>query len=244
MSGILAAGDVYFNRLVNGVSTGLVYLFDAKKFAITEGAEDKDRISRGRDTYGQLGDTVKIKKAAELDIEGDEVNSAVLALALMGTAAAATQVAGTVTAATVGLKKDVWVQMPHAFIEAAGTILTNSAASTTYVENTDYKVNRRLGWFMALTTPAAAADNKLSYGYGAATGDIITGSDSPDIRGQFVLDGKNLATQKDLIIYVDRGIVAPGEPLDFASADYVKASLKGKMLTLPGKTSPYHVELR
>lgn len=244
MSGILAAGDVYFNRLVNGIPQGLVYLFDAKKFAITEGAEDKGRVSRGRDTYGQLGDQVKIKKPAELDIEGDEVNSAVLALALLGTSAANGQVAGTVTAVTVGLKKDVWVQLPFAFIEAAGTILTNAAAVTTYVEGTDYLVNRRLGWVMALTTPAAAVDNKLTYAYGAATGDIITGGDSPDIRGQFVLDGKNLATQKDLIIYVDRGIVAPTEALDFASPDYVKVALKGKMLTLPGQTSPYRVQLR
>ena len=244
MSGILAAGDVYFNRLVAGVSQGLVYLFDAKKFAITEGADDVDRISRGRDTYGQLGDTVKIKKPAELDIEGDEVSASVLALALLGTSAAATQEAGTVTDAVVGLKLNAWLQLPHAYIEEAGVELTNNAGSTTYVEGTDYKVNRRLGWVMALTSGAAAVNNKLSYEYGDATGDIITGGDSPDIRGQFVLDGKNLATQRDLIIYVDRGIVAPTEPLDFASPDFVKVALKGKMLTLSGQTSPYRVEYR
>ena len=35
MSGILCAGDVYFDRLDDaGQSTGIVYLFDAKKFAI------------------------------------------------------------------------------------------------------------------------------------------------------------------------------------------------------------------
>lgn len=244
MSGILCAGDLYFNRKVNGVYAGLLYLFDAKKFAITESAEDKDRISRGRDTFGQLGNTVKIKKPAELEISGDDISSMVLALATMGTVAAATQNSGTVTTATVGLKKDVWVQLPHAYLEDAGVVLTNNAASTTYVEGTDYKVLRRLGWVMALTTDAAANNNKLSYAYAAATGDIITGGDNPDIRGQFVLDGKNLATQRDLIVTVDEGIVAPTEALDFTSGEYIAVNLKGKMVTLPGKTRPYTIEYR
>jgi len=244
MSGILAAGDLYFNRKVNGVYAGLLYLFDAKKFAILESAEDKDRLSKGRDTYGQLGNTVKVKKPAELDIAGDDISAMVLALATMGTVAAATQTSGTTTAAVVGLKKDVWVQLPKAYLVAESVVLTNSAASTTYVEGTDYKVNYRLGWIMALTTPAAAVDNKLTYEYDAATGSIITGGDSPDIRGEFVLDGKNLATQQDLIVYVDEGIVAPTEPLDFASDNYISVNLKGKMVTLPGRTSPYRIEYR
>lgn len=244
-NGILCAGDVYFDRLdPSGVATGLIYMFDAKQFAINHPSEDKDRITRGRSNFGQLGDTVKIPGAPTLAIKGDEISAAVLALALMGTAAAATQASGTVTEAAVTLKKDVWNQLPQAYIDASGFVLTNSAGSTTYVEDTDYKVNRRLGLVMALTNGAAGANNKLSYTYSAATGSIITGGDSPIIKGRWLCDGKNLATQRDVIVDIDEATVAPTEALDFTSGDYVPVSLAGKMRTLAGKTRPYTVQLR
>lgn len=247
MSGFLGAGDVYFDRLDEaGLSTGIVFLFDAKQFAITHPSEDVDRILRGRDNYGQLGDSVKIQQPATIEITGDEISPAVLAVALLGEVSTPSQVMGTVTEAVFTPKHDVWVPLPHQYINAAGFVLTNTAGTTTYVENTDYNVNRRLGWVMALSTGAIANNvaGEVSYGYAAATGKLIAGGSRPTVRGRLILDGKNLATQRDAVCDVDLATLAPTEAVDFASVEYVSVTLAGKLVTLPGKTSPYAVQLR
>lgn len=245
MSGILCAGDVYFDRLDSaGQSTGIVYLFDAKKFEIEEPSDLKVRESRGRDSYGQAVDSVYVKKPATLKIEGDEVNEQVLALALMGEAAALSQVSGTVTDALVGLKLNASIQLPFVNIDKAGVVLTNNAGTTTYIEGTDYTINRRMGWIQALTAGAAAADNKLSYAYSAVTGNQVTGGTQSVIRGRVILDGVNLATQKLVIVDADEARLAPDGALDFSSGEFVQVSLSGLLRTLPGKSGPYTVQLR
>lgn len=244
MSGILCAGDVYFDRLNDaGESTGIVYLFDAKKFGITEPTESKVRQSRGRDDYGQAKDTVYIKQPATISIEGDEVNANVLGLALMGESAALTQGSGTVTDTVVGLKQNVYIQLPHVNIDAVGVLLETDA-DVALVEGTDYIINRRMGWIQALTVGGAAADNKLTYAYSAVTGSKVTGGSKPVIRGRVILDGVNLANQQLVIVDVDEARLAPTGELDFASSEYVKVALAGLLRTLPGKTGPYTVSLR
>lgn len=167
-----------------------------------------------------------------------------LALALMGEASALSQTSGTVTAAVVGLKLNAYIQLPFVNIDATGVVLTNNAASTTYVEGTDYVINRRMGWIMALTAGAAAADNKLSYAYSAVTGNQVTGGTQSVIRGRVILDGVNLATQQLVIVDADEARLAPDGALDFSSGDFVKVSLSGLLRTLPGKSGPYTVALR
>lgn len=245
MSGILCAGDVYFDRLDSaGAPTGVVYLFDSKKFAITEPVETKTRESKGRDTYGQNRAVVTIKKGATVDIEGDEVNGKVLALQLMGDIAALAQGSGTVTAAAVTLKQNVFNQLPWVNIAEAGTVLTDSAAATTYVEGTDYIMHRRLGWIQPITPAAAAAGNKLSYAYSAITGEVIAGGSRPIIRGRLILDGINLENEKPIIVDIDEARLAPKGEIDFASDNFAKAALGGPLITQPGKTRPYTVQLR
>ncbi|MDT0496526.1 hypothetical protein RM530_03990 [Algiphilus sp. W345] len=245
MSGILCAGDVYFDRLDDaGQSTGIVYLFDAKKFAITEPTQSVIRESRGRDDYGQAKDVVYIKSPATLAIEADEVNAAVLGLALMGDVAALTQADGTVTDAVVGLKLNASVQLPHVNINAVGVVLTNAAGDVTYVEGTDYSINRRMGWMQGLSAGAVATDNKLSYAYSEVTGSTVTGGSKPVIRGRVILDGINLADQSLVIVDVPETRLAPTGELDFASGAYARVALSGLPRTLPGQTGPYTVTLR
>lgn len=244
MSGLLCAGDVYIDRFDDaGASTGLVYLFDAKQFAIEEPSEAKVRTSRGRADYGQAKDIVYVKGASTIAMTGDEVSARVLGLALLGNVAALTQSSGTVTDEPVTLKKDVYVQLPHLNIDESGVVLTDSAGVVTYVEDTDYKMIRRLGWIMALTTAAATAGNKLSYAYSAATGDEIAGGSKPIVRCRLVLDGVNLATQKSVIVDVDEARIAPSSEVDFASDEYVSVELAGTLITQPGKTRPYTVKM-
>lgn len=247
MSGILCAGDVYMDRFdAAGVSTGLILLADAKQFEINEPSEDKDRILRGRDTYGQLGDSVKVKKPAELKIKIDEISAAALGLALLGTVTAPTQASGTVTDAAYVLKRDIWVPLVHQYINATGFSVAHTTGTPVYTEGTDYKVNRQLGLVLALSTGAITDGQsvKISYGRAAATGSIIAGGAQPIVKARFLLDGKNLANQRDIVVDVDEATISPGEAVDFASENYVSVTLNGKMRTLPGKTAPYTVQYR
>lgn len=243
MSGILLAGDVYFNRRNDaGVLQGSVYLFDAKKFGITQPVTAKTRESRGRNSYGQFKDAVYLGGGAQVSIEGDEVTSNVLAMAVMGDLISITQAAGTVTEAVVGLKQNAFIQLPHRNLIEGSVVLTNSAGTTTYVNGTDYVYLPHLGWIMAKSTGAAAADNKLSYGYGVSNGDRIRGGNSASVRGELVLDGINLANRRPLILTAWDANLAPAGEIDFASTEYIKAALQGLLNTPAGKTEPYQID--
>lgn len=243
MSGILLAGDVYFNRRNDaGVLQGAVYLFDAKKFEITEPVTPKPRESRGRNTYGQTKDAVYIKGGSQLAIEGDEISGAVLSMALMGELSTITQASGTATDSVVGLKLNSYIQLPHRNLVEGSTVLTNSAGTTTYALGTDYEVLPHLGWIMAKTAGAAAADNKLSYSYGTADGERIQGGTKSSVRGEIVLDGINLANRRPLVLTAWDASLAPSGAIDLASGEYVKAALQGLLNTPVGKAAPYQID--
>ena len=98
MSGLICAGDVYLDRFDSlGNSTGLLQIGNATKFSIQEASSIKQRISRGRDTYGQAADAVSIKAPATIDMIFDEVNKDSLSMALLGTVTDLTASSGTVT---------------------------------------------------------------------------------------------------------------------------------------------------
>lgn len=245
MSGLLCAGDVYFNRLdASGNPLGLVALGNTSKFAIKESADQKIRTSRGRSTYGQALDVVFVKKPSEISIAGDEFDANGLAIALLGDVSTLTQSSGTATAEAVTAKLGYWVPLAHGRVSSV--VVKDATDATTYVAGTDYLVNAELGMIQALTggTITDGATIHVSYSYAAITGSAISGSTQPTVKGALVLDGVNLATQKPVIVRVDQASLAPNKEVDFKSGDFAGLELVGILATLPNKTSPYTVELR
>ncbi len=308
MSGYLGSGDLYMDRLAeDGSNTGFVLVGNATQFAITEESETKERISTGRDTYGQALDTASIKKPAKISITLDELKKENLAMALLGDVAAMSQGAGTGESETVTAKSGKFSQLAKGNLAEANFKVENNDGATAsawqastaysvgdftiptaanghyykcttagtsdvseptwptdgstvtdgsaewqdmgvieYTKDTDYRVNYRIGLLEILSSGniTDAESLKVTYDHNAISGYTISGSVRPTIKAQLMLDGKNFADGKAVIVRVDEAVLTPGGEVDFLSDDWTTMELSGTLRTLTGQTSPYSVELR
>jgi hypothetical protein len=147
--GFLGAGDVYIERIVGGVAQGLKGPFYADKFQIKPNVDIKELVSKGRDDYGQTLESVALQKPADFTLELKEVNKESMALALLGTQVAVSQGSGTLTDHEVTTNADSWVSVGKEALGSTVTVKDSATGLITYVEDTDYKVNRVLGLIKA-----------------------------------------------------------------------------------------------
>lgn len=242
----LGAGDLYIARQVAGVFQEYEGPFECSKFEIKPNSEVKEATSKGKTSYGQVVESVAVPKPHDLSISLTEINKTTLAYALMGTTAALAQSAATVTDEVVVAKLDKWVQLANVNLATAGVVLTNSAASTTYVEGVDYLVNRTLGMVKAITGGAITDLQSLKIDYAAqvVSGTEIKGAALASLRVRLKLDGVNLADGLPVITTVHEAVVAADAAFDFLGENFGEASLPGRMKTPSGFLEPYTVHMR
>ncbi len=251
--GFIGAGDVYFNPVDpdTNIATGWVYAGNASKFALKTSADIKDQISKGRDTYGQVIASVALQKPAELMIDFAEVNRDNIQLALMGKKSIINDAAGSVTAEAVTLRTTGGASLAHGNLSATGLVLKNGA--TTYVKDTDYTVNYRLGILMPVAGSALAAaiaaagatglDCTVDYAYLANTGVLVQGSKIAQVKCAVRLDGRNFADGLPAYVEVYEALLTPAGEFDFLRSDWNAISMTGRMNTPLGKTEPFIVRL-
>jgi hypothetical protein len=243
-SGVLAEGTLYLNRIVNGVKQGRVKVPGLATFKISPKSDKKEATTKDKGQYGQVVASVLLPQPTEFGVTITQVDGEALAMALMGELSTLSVGGGTVTDESIAAKTGKYIDLANKNITAASVVVTTDPAGTTYVEGTDYEINYAMGWFKALSG-GAIADNAallIDYAHGAISGQSISGSTLSEVRGEFVLDGRNLADGKELTITVDEGVVATDGEVDFMSDDFVELSLAGTMVTVAGKTQPYVVE--
>lgn len=246
--GFIGAGDVYINRQVAGVPQGLAGPFEAGKFELKPNSEQKDLISKGKTTYGQAVESVALAQPADFSVDLLSVVGDTLVLALLGTAGTVTQTAASLTAADITAKLDYWVPVGKRNLTgtAAGTfVLTHTTGSPTYLEGTDYLVNRASGLIKAITGGAITNNQalKLTTPYGVSTGVKIDGATQTQIRAHFFFDGKNAVDDTPTEVDVWEAVLTPTSPFDFLGDDFGNVSLSGKMKTPTGKAGPFEVRI-
>jgi hypothetical protein len=245
--GFLGAGDVYARFYDPALATFGDWQgpFETDKFEIKVSSDLKEMTSKGKDTYGQVIESVTIPKPNDFAIDFTEVNRTSMATALAGTTSSFSQSAGSLSDYVAVAKLDAWVDLGKENIIGAGFNVTNSAGTTTYVEGVDYKVNYRLGWLMALSTGDIVADASLKVDatYHATSGTRIAGATQSQIRAQFRLDGINFADQLPVIVDCLEAVIAPDAAFDFLQGDFAKVPLKGRLKTPSGASEPFTVRL-
>lgn len=246
--GFLGAGDLYIARYnaTLGAFEDFDGPFEATKFEVKPNSDLKEMSSRGRATYGQVIESVPLPKPSDFSVTLAEVNKDSLALALFGTAATLNQGSGTITDEAITAKLGKWVQLSKENFATAGFVVENAAGTVTYVLDTDYEVNYRLGMIRALTGGAIAdaASINVSATYNAISGTSISGSTQNQLRAKFKLDGVNFADQLPVIVNVWEAILTPDSAFDFLQNDFAEIALKGRLKTPAGKTEPFKVDLR
>ena len=239
----LFSGDIYVDRKdASGQSTGFVKI-GAGKLEIKPNVEQKELVSKGRDTYGQVLASVSIPKPADFAIEFLEADRQVLAMALMGQDADISVAAGTVTDESVTAHLGRWSFLDHANVSSV--VVTDSTGATTYVEGTDYEVDERQGGIRPLPGGSISDGDELlvDYAYGAESGYRIAGMRESIIKMAIRMDGKNLVDGRDCRVVIYEAQVAADEAVDFLSGDFLTTALKGRMITPAGMGEPFVVDM-
>lgn len=250
MSGFVGSGDLYVDRLTdNGESTGFLLVGNAIKVELKPESDTKDRVSRKRDSYGQVLDSVSIPKPTKLSISIDELQKTNLAIALMGTLSETTALSGSVSPGSVGISNftagsfDVWNSLPHTHI--SNVTLMDKDAVVEYVISEGYSLNERLGLISVLSTGdiTEAQELRIAYDYAVPAQSKIAGSTVSTVKARIKMDGINRVNGQSVILDIDEAILTPKSAVDFLSDTFLKLDLEGVCKTLSGKTSPYTVTL-
>lgn len=243
--GFLGAGDVYLATITGGVAGNYEGPFECNKFEIKPNVTLKEAKSKGKTSYGQVIETVALQEPADFTMVLTEVNRATLAIALLGTEAAVSQTAGTMTDEALVAKLDKWVPLSKFALTAGTVVVTHTSGAPTYVEGTDYIVNYDLGWIKALSTGAIVADQSLKVDstYKTVTGTDIRGATQAQVRVRVKFDGKNYADNLPTQVTVYELVIAADSAFDFLSDDFAEVTLPGRMKTPTGFTEPFLVRL-
>ena len=244
--GFLGAGDLYIARYNPTTATfgDFVGPMEGTKFEIKPNTELKELSSRGRDSYGQVIESVPLSQPADFTVDLPEVNKQTLLLALLGTESAINQVSGTLTAEDVVVtSKDAWLDIGKQNITAL--TVKDDTGVTTYVEGTDYALNKRMGWLKILPASLIAKDATITVtgAYGAVAGALIRGATQSQIRAKFRFDGVNQADRLPVIVDVYEAIISADSAFDFLADDFATLSLTGRLKTPVGKTEPFAVQM-
>lgn len=238
----LGAGDVYIDRIVNGVHQGLQGPFYADKVEVKPSVDTKESTSKGRYDYGQVLETVNVPKPTEFSLDLSQITGDVLAMAFLGTSAAVTEAPGTLTEQVVTMKLGAWVDIGHANLADLITV-EHGTGTGNYTEGVDYKLNRPMGWIMALSTGAIADAStvKISGAYAGRTGTKIAGSTLTEVRARIVFDGINQADGSQVTADFYETVLSADSAFDFLADSFGKVSLKGQLKTPDGASEPYSV---
>lgn len=243
--GFLGAGGVQFSLIVGGVAQGYGSTRETSKFEIKPNSELKELVSKGFNTSGQVIETVSRSKPMDITInlrEGDYEN---LMLSLMGTPGVGiNQSSATVVDEVVIMKIGKYTELANRNLASTGLVLTDSTATTTYVLGTDYEVIYLTGQVRAIAGGAITEleSCKIDYTANAFTSQKIMGATQTSIRAKVLFTGKNLADDKPVLVTVWEGVFTPESPFDMLADDFGEISLKGKLKTPVGKTSPIEVD--
>lgn len=240
----LGAGDVYINRMVDGVKQGIVGPIYADSLSITPSVETVESTSKGRHDYGQVLESVNIAQPSEFTMALKEVTGDILTMAFLGTSSAYSAASGTLTDFDVIIAKvGAWVPLGKKNLADMVTVETAATGGTTLVEGEDYKLNRDLGWIMAL--PGGDIDDGdhvfVTGAYSAATGTLVKGSTRTEVRVEITFDGINQADGTQCTATIWEAVLAPDSEFDFLADQFGTVNLTGRLKTPVGKDAPYEV---
>ena len=226
--GLLACGEIMVSPYINGVKSNQWYsLGEATKFELTNGSEKKEILSGKCESYNQPVSTIYIPTPSELTIDFVTIDSENLALLRSSVATATTQNAGTFNDVVVA-KFDRSHRVSVRNVDTL--VVKDNTDATTYVEGTDYVIdNKALGLFSVLSTGTITDGQELhvSGTMKASSFDSINSNDTLGIYYQVALSGKNMDTNKPLVVDVFKTQLVANGSVNFLSNDFLTGTVNG-----------------
>lgn len=243
--GFLGAGNLQFSLIVAGIAQGYGSIRETSKFEIKPNSDIKELESKGKDTYGQVIETTAVAKPSDVSINLREADYENLLLSFMGSdGVGINQAAATVVDEVVIMKIGKYTELANRNLASAGFILTDTSAVTTYTLGVDYEVIYLTGQVRALAGGAITElqSCKVDYSAAAMTSKKIMGATQTSIRAKILFTGKNIADDTPVLLTCWEGVFTPDSAFDLLANDFGEVTLKGKLKTPAGKTSPFEVD--
>tara|TARA_R110000868_G_scaffold19036_4_gene82369 strand:+ start:170 stop:907 length:738 start_codon:yes stop_codon:yes gene_type:complete len=220
----LGSGKVYL-RVAGAAAPRLeVGNVSALSFSIAENVIVlKDFTNQGGGTYNEVRriDTVEVAMTMH-DLSSDNLNRA-----LFGTSA--TTAAGAVTAEVQTAYKNGLVSTARPINTASSVTVTNSAASTTYVANTDYEV--RKGGIFVLTAGAITDAQSIKITYTGLAFDLTQAIVNSAQEYEMFFEGLNEARSgKPVLISAFRVKLGAAQNLSLIGEEFAALEVSGKIL--------------
>lgn len=241
-TGFLGTGDLYMDRLTSaGVAQGLMLLGNSIKFEIQPNAEQKDLVSRKRDTSGQVLASVTKQQPSAFSVTLNEFDKDLLAAAFMGAVTTQTGAGASVTDEEITAVLDKFVELDYREISAVTVSHKNgddAAAwqATTAYTTADYVLkvvtNNR---FYKCTTAGTSGGSEPTWPttLGATVNDgTAVWTDMGTIVAALTTD-YTLNTRLGMVKAVSTGAIVAGETLN---VDYTWAAQDG--YDIVGATQP------
>mgnify|MGYP003383344765 CR=1 FL=1 len=243
-NGLLFAGDllVSIKNPATGVFSGYQALH-ADKFEIKTPSDQMQKISKGRETFGQSWLTYYTGKPAEFSCTLDELSRETLALQLSGEVTTLNQTVGAITAIDVTVVPGMWVDIGFENLDLAALSVTHSSGTPVYVKDVDYKVNERAGMiYVPVGGTIVAGIVKFTAGKKAATGQQVLGGKRFSTVMKVKLDGINLINRENMLLVAQQVTVSSEDAFDFLSGKLNSIPLKGVMEVAAGYDSPFQLK--
>lgn len=244
--GLILAGNVYMAPLDSAGNRGTLRMVgNTTKLAIKPNSTKKEQKSKMRGSYGSAITTVMLAEPSDFSMTLQKIDKTNLMYQFLGSEATYSQSAGSVVDEAVTAVLDGWVKLAGEKISAV--VVTNSAASTTYVLGTDYELNTDIGMIRAIPGGAITDAQALKVDYtkaAIADGWAINGSTKASIRVYVLLDGENIATGELIQGEFWDVVLTPDQEIDFLSDNLVEIGLNGSMQIPSAKPSAYVVRGR
>ena len=240
--GLLFAGDLLVARKnpVTGVFGGYDRLY-ADKFELKTPSERLEKISKGRETFGQAWLTYHIGKPAEFSLVLDEISREALAMRLSGEITTISSSVTAIAGAEVTVIPGKWVETGYRNLNPAG--LSVKKGETTYVAGTDYEINPRTGMlFVPEGGTISAGTVTLAGATLASAGVRIDGGKLFSTTMKLVLDGINLIDRKNILLTIPQATVTAEDDYDFLSGKLASVPLKGTLEVASGESSAFQLQ--
>jgi hypothetical protein len=216
---------------------------DSFSFSYEAGEEIKV-VSKRRDArYNQPIHQENLPGTTSITTTLLEIPPLILARMLYGDGSTAIVAGGTATAAAFTLPDniDVPIQLPHRMLTAATFTLTDTAGTTTYVDGTDYEVDRRRGQIYAIPGGDLVASQgvKLTYTYAAHVATTIIGGATPTKKFYITGDMQDRISGENGELRIPQANLTTDGEVDWLSAEPIQVTLTGACIVADGETAPY-----
>jgi hypothetical protein len=199
----------------------------------------REQTGRGRTNYGQVIASATLPGRTNINLTLNQLDAENMALAFLGDVSAFSQAPATGATASLTGIYDRWIEIGKEQI--SNLVVKDQTDTTTYVEDTDYTVNTRLGLIKLINQTLDGDTLNLTFDAAEVTASKIVGGTSPIIRCRLLLDGKNYVNGRNCKVLVYSARLRPTTEVDFLSEDFLPLELEGLCEIPEGKDEPFEV---